>query len=199
VAQGIHIRFAANVNTCHIYGDDNRCVFQMSSDKSQSELIASNALDCGFSGGMIVDHPNSSSQRKMYLVLLAGERSNAMLNRDPTIGRLALNGDPDDINNDNDMSALLDDEPNTPNTPPLTASNSSNQPPPFTLARVPASPPAGGTIRPSTVAVAATTTAGMPTWLSVTAAQPSSVLFAAPSRYIYINFLTHVSLFVPAY
>lgn len=156
----------------------SRCVFQLGRDKSQTDMIASTALDCGFSGGMIVDHPTSASQRRVYLVLLAGERSNAMINRDPTIGRLTLGG----------TDAFEDAEDSSNNvefgTPPLRPSTSMEPPEGFTLARTPCSPPAGGTARPSTVAVAATSTAGMPTWLSITAAQPSNVLFVAPARYV---------------
>lgn len=33
----------------------------------------SNALKSGFSGGLVVDYPNSSKKKKFYLVLLAGQ------------------------------------------------------------------------------------------------------------------------------
>lgn len=153
----------------------SRCVFQLSRDKSQTDLIATTALDVGFSGGMIVDNPTSASQRKMYLVMVAGDRSDATINRDPTIGRLTLGGNAFDDAEDDDNNVIL-------GTPPLGPSSTSSLPPDFKLARTPCSPPAGGTSRPATVAVAATSTAGMPTWLSVTAAQPSTLLFAAPAR-----------------
>ena len=38
----------------------------------QLELITTIALRCGFSGGLVVDHPNSRKARKHYLCLFAG-------------------------------------------------------------------------------------------------------------------------------
>jgi 18S rRNA (guanine1575-N7)-methyltransferase len=38
----------------------------------QLELITAIALKCGFSGGLVVDYPNSRKARKHYLVLNAG-------------------------------------------------------------------------------------------------------------------------------
>ena len=38
----------------------------------QLELITTIALRCGFSGGLVVDYPNSRKARKHYLCLFAG-------------------------------------------------------------------------------------------------------------------------------
>ena len=35
-------------------------------------MIASAALRCGFSGGLVVDFPNSTRAKKYFLVLMAG-------------------------------------------------------------------------------------------------------------------------------
>jgi len=39
----------------------------------QLELITSAAMKCGFSGGVVVDYPNSKKAKKIYLCLIAGE------------------------------------------------------------------------------------------------------------------------------
>ena len=44
----------------------------------QIELITASAMTCGFTGGLVVDYPNSSKAKKYFLVLFAGQ-SNAPL------------------------------------------------------------------------------------------------------------------------
>ena len=42
----------------------------------QMELISKTATKCGFTGGLVVDFPNSAKAKKMYLVLKAGNDPN---------------------------------------------------------------------------------------------------------------------------
>jgi 18S rRNA (guanine1575-N7)-methyltransferase len=50
-----------------------RAVLQLyPSGPEQAEMIASSALRCGFSGGLVVDFPNSTRAKKYFLVLMAG-------------------------------------------------------------------------------------------------------------------------------
>lgn len=50
-----------------------RAVFQLYPENSdQLELITSQAMKAGFSGGMVVDYPNSSKAKKFFLCLFAG-------------------------------------------------------------------------------------------------------------------------------
>ena len=50
-----------------------RAVLQLyPSGPEQAEMIASAALRCGFSGGLVVDFPNSTRAKKYFLVLMAG-------------------------------------------------------------------------------------------------------------------------------
>ncbi len=44
--------------------------------KNQLEMITSAAMKSGFSGGLVIDYPNSSKAKKYYLVLEAGVRRN---------------------------------------------------------------------------------------------------------------------------
>lgn len=50
-----------------------RAVFQFYPENSQQmELITQSAMKAGFSGGMVVDYPNSARAKKYFLVLFAG-------------------------------------------------------------------------------------------------------------------------------
>lgn len=40
----------------------------------QMELVTSCAMRCGFSGGLLVDYPNSTRAKKYFLVIYAGQR-----------------------------------------------------------------------------------------------------------------------------
>jgi len=56
----------------------SRAVFQFyPSDATQIEMITTAAMKCGFTGGLLVDYPNSSKAKKYFLVLFTGG-SNAM-------------------------------------------------------------------------------------------------------------------------
>ncbi|XP_037533451.1 probable 18S rRNA (guanine-N(7))-methyltransferase [Nematolebias whitei] len=51
----------------------SRAVFQLYPENSeQLELITSQAMRAGFSGGMVVDYPNSSKAKKFFLCLFVG-------------------------------------------------------------------------------------------------------------------------------
>ncbi|XP_072524896.1 18S rRNA (guanine-N(7))-methyltransferase [Salminus brasiliensis] len=51
-----------------------RAVFQIYPENSeQLELITSQAMRAGFTGGMVVDYPNSTKAKKFFLCLFAGE------------------------------------------------------------------------------------------------------------------------------
>uniref|UniRef100_A0A8B9LIL0 18S rRNA (guanine-N(7))-methyltransferase n=1 Tax=Astyanax mexicanus TaxID=7994 RepID=A0A8B9LIL0_ASTMX len=51
-----------------------RAVFQIyPEDSKQLELITSQAMKAGFTGGMVVDYPNSTKAKKLFLCLFAGE------------------------------------------------------------------------------------------------------------------------------
>jgi len=43
----------------------------------QIELITDAALKAGFTGGVVVDYPNSSKAKKLYLTLFKGNRGRA--------------------------------------------------------------------------------------------------------------------------
>jgi 18S rRNA (guanine1575-N7)-methyltransferase len=36
------------------------------------ELLTSSAMKCGFTGGLVVDYPNSTKAKKYFLVLMTG-------------------------------------------------------------------------------------------------------------------------------
>ena len=48
------------------------------SGPEQAELITSSALRVGFSGGLVVDFPNSTRAKKYFLVLMAGPSDGAL-------------------------------------------------------------------------------------------------------------------------
>lgn len=51
----------------------SRAVFQFYPENDQQvELIISQAMKAGFTGGLVVDYPNSSKAKKIYLVLMTG-------------------------------------------------------------------------------------------------------------------------------
>ena len=41
-------------------------------NSAQIELITSQAMKSGFTGGLVVDYPNSSKAKKLFLVLMTG-------------------------------------------------------------------------------------------------------------------------------
>ena len=53
-----------------------RAVFQFyPSTPDQIDLIVSSAMECGFTGGLVIDYPNSKKAKKYFLCLMAGESS----------------------------------------------------------------------------------------------------------------------------
>lgn len=64
-------RFFNTLYKCIVRG--GRAVFQLyPSDDHQLSMITGAALRCGFSGGVVVDYPNSTKARKFFLCLFAG-------------------------------------------------------------------------------------------------------------------------------
>ena len=54
-------------------GRGARAVFQFyPENSSQVEMITAQAMKAGFSGGLVVDYPNSTKAKKMFLVLMTG-------------------------------------------------------------------------------------------------------------------------------
>jgi 18S rRNA (guanine1575-N7)-methyltransferase len=54
-----------------------RAVFQFYPESpAQMTMITEGAMRCGFSGGLVVDFPNSTKAKKYYLCLFAGEATN---------------------------------------------------------------------------------------------------------------------------
>ncbi len=52
---------------------DARAVLQFyPRDSAQSEMLTRAAMEAGFTGGLVVDYPNSTRARKTYLVLMVG-------------------------------------------------------------------------------------------------------------------------------
>uniref|UniRef100_A0A7S3FTT0 18S rRNA (Guanine-N(7))-methyltransferase n=1 Tax=Strombidium rassoulzadegani TaxID=1082188 RepID=A0A7S3FTT0_9SPIT len=63
--------FFSSLYACLVKGA--RCAFQFyPSNPEQVEMITTAALKNGFTGGMIVDYPNSQKAKKYYLFLMAG-------------------------------------------------------------------------------------------------------------------------------
>eukprot|EP01116_Phalansterium_solitarium_P000455 TRINITY_DN1029_c0_g1_i1.p1 TRINITY_DN1029_c0_g1~~TRINITY_DN1029_c0_g1_i1.p1 ORF type:complete len:303 (-),score=90.51 TRINITY_DN1029_c0_g1_i1:111-1019(-) len=64
-------RFFQTLYACLAKGA--RAVFQFYPENAhQMELITSAAMRCGFTGGLVVDYPNSSKAKKYFLCLFAG-------------------------------------------------------------------------------------------------------------------------------
>ncbi|KAF8357980.1 hypothetical protein PRIPAC_92975 [Pristionchus pacificus] len=64
-------RFFQSLYAC--MGRGTRAVFQFyPENEQQSDLIMSQAMRAGFNGGLVVDFPNSTKAKKVYLVLMTG-------------------------------------------------------------------------------------------------------------------------------
>ena len=60
-------------SSCRFQSRGSRAVFQFYPENpSQIELITSQAMKSGFSGGLVVDYPNSTKAKKFFLVLMTG-------------------------------------------------------------------------------------------------------------------------------
>uniref|UniRef100_A0A0N5AYJ7 18S rRNA (Guanine-N(7))-methyltransferase n=1 Tax=Syphacia muris TaxID=451379 RepID=A0A0N5AYJ7_9BILA len=65
------LRFFQSLYGC--LGRGARAVFQFYPETNgQSDLITDQAIKAGFSGGLVVDYPNSTKAKKIYLVLMTG-------------------------------------------------------------------------------------------------------------------------------
>ena len=57
-----------------------RAVFQFyPQDKAQIDMVLETALKCGFTGGLVIDYPNSTKRKKYFLCLIAGSSSGQAL------------------------------------------------------------------------------------------------------------------------
>jgi 18S rRNA (guanine1575-N7)-methyltransferase len=75
-----------------------RAVFQFYPENSeQLNLITSTAMRCGFNGGILVDFPNSTKARKVFLVIYTGQPPKKQMR--------ARTGDSDD-DSDDDVDML---------------------------------------------------------------------------------------------
>ena len=64
-------KFFSSLYACLVKGA--RCAFQFyPTNAEQVEMLTSSAMRNGFTGGMIVDYPNSKKKKKYYLFLMAG-------------------------------------------------------------------------------------------------------------------------------
>ena len=64
-----------------------RAVFQFYPENAQQvEMIQAAALKCGFSGGIVVDFPNSTKAKKSFLCLTAGSRPDSKQYRPEALG-----------------------------------------------------------------------------------------------------------------
>ena len=63
--------FFSSLYACLVKGA--RCAFQFyPANAEQAEMITNSAMRNGFTGGLIVDYPNSKKKKKYYLFLTAG-------------------------------------------------------------------------------------------------------------------------------
>jgi 18S rRNA (guanine1575-N7)-methyltransferase len=70
-------RFFSTLYTALVRGA--RAVFQFyPENENQTEMILAQAVKAGFSGGLVVDYPNSAKAKKYYLCLFAGSDGSKM-------------------------------------------------------------------------------------------------------------------------
>ncbi|KAL6189046.1 hypothetical protein ACLB2K_040436 [Fragaria x ananassa] len=82
-----------------------KAAFQMYPENlDQRELIVSSAMRAGFSGGIVVDYPNSSKKRKEYLVLTCGP---------PSVNTSVPEGKSEDGDSSSDEDSSEDEENQT--------------------------------------------------------------------------------------
>lgn len=103
-------KFFASLYACLIKGA--RCAFQFyPSGPEQVEMITSAAMRNGFTGGLIVDYPNSKKAKKYYLFLMAGYSEEIMNEARQVIMPQAKSGTGDSEEEDSsDDSEDEDDE-----------------------------------------------------------------------------------------
>lgn len=97
-------KFFASLYACLIKGA--RCCFQFyPSSPEQVEMITSAAMRNGFTGGLIVDYPNSKKAKKYYLFLMAGYSEEIMNEAREVIMPKAKTGEEGETDSeDEDMS-----------------------------------------------------------------------------------------------
>ena len=87
-------RFFQSLYACLIRGA--RCAFQFyPSNPEQMEMITNAAMKNGFTGGLIIDYPNSKKAKKYYLFLMAGYSEQIMKEAKEVIMPKAKTGDSD--------------------------------------------------------------------------------------------------------
>ena len=88
-----------------------RCAFQFyPSSPEQVELITNAAMKNGFTGGMIVDYPNSKKAKKYFLYLIAGFSQEMHDEAKQVIFPKAKTGEPGDTDEDMDDDEDEEDE-----------------------------------------------------------------------------------------
>lgn len=104
-------KFFASLYACLIKGA--RCAFQFyPSGPEQVEMITSAAMKNGFTGGLIVDYPNSKKAKKYYLFLMAGYSEEIQKEAKQVIMPTAKegNGDSEDDSSSDDEDMDDDEE-----------------------------------------------------------------------------------------
>lgn len=107
-------KFFQSLYSCLIKGA--RCAFQFyPSNPQQVEMITNAAMKNGFTGGMIVDYPNSKKAKKYYLFLIAGFSQEMREEANSVIFPKAKTGEPGDSDaemnsNDEEDGGSDDDE-----------------------------------------------------------------------------------------
>lgn len=73
-------------------------------------MITSAAMRSGFTGGLIVDYPNSKKAKKYYLFLMAGYSEDIMNEARQVIMPVAKEGNGDSEDESSEDSEMSDDE-----------------------------------------------------------------------------------------
>lgn len=88
-----------------------RAVFQFYPERSEHvTLITTCALRCGFTGGMVIDFPNSAKAKKYYLCLFAGQSDTQAQTLPQALGASPADVDHDDDNDNADDNDDNDDD-----------------------------------------------------------------------------------------
>ena len=102
-------KFFATLYACLIKGA--RCAFQFyPSGPEQVEMITSAAMKNGFTGGLIIDYPNSKKAKKYYLFLMAGYSEEIMSEAREVIMPTAKEGNGESEEEDSDDQSGDDEE-----------------------------------------------------------------------------------------
>jgi len=94
-------KFFQSLYACLIKGA--RCAFQFyPSNPEQCEMITNAAMKNGFTGGIIIDYPNSKKAKKYYLFLMAGFSEEIHQEAKSVIMPAAKSGEPGESDDDSD-------------------------------------------------------------------------------------------------